>query len=111
MSIRSILVDWSFEWMHEIYVYFVFQRKVVIPAMVMGGSITYAAVYGPWIGLKFNAVSTLSQAFQLLDPETAHEWAIWAAEKRLLPKDQRKEELILRTHLWGRIYPNPIGKI
>ena len=82
----------------------------MIPAVVMGGSITTAAIYGPWIDAKFRVASTLSHAFLYIDPESAHNWAVWAAGKGLLPVDNRGDPSSLQTHLWGRIVPNPIGK-
>ncbi len=44
-----------------------------------------------------------------LDPELAHDLAIKALKTNLIFKDYKKNELILKTQLFGREIPNPIG--
>ncbi len=44
-----------------------------------------------------------------LDPELAHDLAIKALKTNLIVKDYKKNELILKTKLFGREIPNPIG--
>lgn len=75
----------------------------------MGASITTAAVYGPWTEIKFRSASIMGKAFQYMDPETAHDWAIWAAENNFLPKDFEEDPKMLHVTLWGREFRNPIG--
>ena len=44
-----------------------------------------------------------------LDPELAHDLAIKALKTNLIFKDYKKNELILKTKLFGKEIPNPIG--
>ena len=44
-----------------------------------------------------------------LDPELAHDLAIKALKTNLIAKDYKKNELILKTQLFGKEIPNPIG--
>ena len=44
-----------------------------------------------------------------LDPELAHDLAIKALKTNLIVKDHKKKELILKTKLFGKEIPNPIG--
>ncbi len=44
-----------------------------------------------------------------LDPELAHDLAIKALKTNLIVKDYKKDELILKTKLFGKEIPNPIG--
>ncbi len=44
-----------------------------------------------------------------LDPELAHDLAIKALKTNLIVKDYNKNELILKTKLFGKEIPNPIG--
>ena len=44
-----------------------------------------------------------------LDPELAHNLAIKALKTNLIVKDYEKNELILKTKLFGKEIPNPIG--
>ena len=44
-----------------------------------------------------------------LDPELAHDLAIKALKTNLIVQDNKKNELILKTKLFGKEIPNPIG--
>ena len=44
-----------------------------------------------------------------LDPELAHDLAIKALKTNLIVKDYKKNQLILKTKLFGKEIPNPIG--
>ena len=44
-----------------------------------------------------------------LDPELAHDLAIKALKTNLIVKDYKKNELNLKTKLFGKEIPNPIG--
>ena len=44
-----------------------------------------------------------------LDPELAHDLAIKALKTNLIAKDYKKNESILKTKLFGKEIPNPIG--
>ncbi|GJD10428.1 Dihydroorotate dehydrogenase (quinone), mitochondrial [Galdieria sulphuraria] len=51
----------------------------------------------------------LKPALQLLDPESAHDFAIFAAKHGLVPKDKGKDWSGLACEVWGRQFENPIG--
>ena len=44
-----------------------------------------------------------------LDPECAHGLAIKALRRGLVPRPKAIDDAILRTTVWGREFPNPIG--
>jgi dihydroorotate dehydrogenase len=44
-----------------------------------------------------------------LDPERAHGLAIKALRRGLVPRPRAIDDAILRTTVWGRDFPNPIG--
>jgi dihydroorotate dehydrogenase len=46
---------------------------------------------------------------RLLDPETAHNLAIAALERGLVPCPAPFEDAILQTRLWDKVFVNPIG--
>jgi len=46
---------------------------------------------------------------RLLDAETAHHLAVAAARLRLTPSQHDADPAVLRTRLWGRTLPNPLG--
>ena len=45
----------------------------------------------------------------LLDPETAHELAVWSAQHRMAPSLRSFEDPMLASSLWGREFVNPFG--
>ncbi|MBT3361251.1 MAG: quinone-dependent dihydroorotate dehydrogenase [Rhodospirillales bacterium] len=46
---------------------------------------------------------------RLLDPETGHRLAIGALKRGLVPACGKFDDSVLRTTVWGRELPNPIG--
>ncbi|MBL6946335.1 MAG: quinone-dependent dihydroorotate dehydrogenase [Rhodospirillales bacterium] len=46
---------------------------------------------------------------RLLDPETGHRLAIGALKRGLIPACGKVDDPTLRTTVWGRDFPNPIG--
>ena len=54
--------------------------------------------------------SLLRPALFRLDPETAHDVAIWALSNGLVPPPSRSEpDPILKTRHWGRVFTTPVG--
>lgn len=47
--------------------------------------------------------------FRLLDPERAHNLAVWTLARGLGPRWGGRDEPILATELWGIRFPNPVG--
>lgn len=45
----------------------------------------------------------------MLDPEAAHRFSLWALARGLVPGQRGSEDLILKTVVWGRPFPNPLG--
>jgi dihydroorotate dehydrogenase len=58
---------------------------------------------------QFAIMSALGPTFRLLDPEITHVLGIEAAKWGLFPKETRPDPAVLRTQLWDRAFPNPIG--
>ena len=46
---------------------------------------------------------------RLLDPERAHDLAIKAMSLNLGPKDLEPDDPLLRTEVFGKVFPNPVG--
>ncbi len=44
-----------------------------------------------------------------LDPETAHRLTLWGLRRGLSPVSRVADDPLLRTRLWGRDFPNPLG--
>ncbi|KAL6767064.1 PYR4 [Auxenochlorella protothecoides x Auxenochlorella symbiontica] len=59
--------------------------------------------------LEFDVAALSGPALRFLDGETAHNVAIWAAAHGLLPKETRPDPPSLRTTVWDRDFPNPLG--
>eukprot|EP00871_Galdieria_phlegrea_P005185 jgi/Galph1/5668/GphlegSOOS_G4402.1 len=51
----------------------------------------------------------LKPTLQLLDPERAHDLAIWAAKHGLVPQDKNTDWSGLACQVWGRTFSNPVG--
>lgn len=58
---------------------------------------------------SFAASACAPPLLRLLDAETAHRLAVWAASVGLVPRERRADPPSLRTTLWGRDFPNPLG--
>uniref|UniRef100_A0A7S3UDY9 Dihydroorotate dehydrogenase (quinone), mitochondrial n=1 Tax=Picocystis salinarum TaxID=88271 RepID=A0A7S3UDY9_9CHLO len=79
-------------------------------AFGVGTGIGFTVSDQPWVRhVLFEASSATVPLIRLLDGETAHLLAVWAAKHRLLPKEMRPDPECLRTVLWGREFSNPIG--
>lgn len=48
---------------------------------------------------------------RLLDAETSHNVGLLAARWGLLPRETRPDPPSLHTTVWGRKFPNPLGKL
>uniref|UniRef100_A0A7S3QMM7 Dihydroorotate dehydrogenase (quinone), mitochondrial n=1 Tax=Dunaliella tertiolecta TaxID=3047 RepID=A0A7S3QMM7_DUNTE len=82
--------------------------KLVGAAGAVGiGGFAYYATAGA--EQQFWLISSMGPAFRLLDPETTHNLGIEAAKWGLFPKETRPDPAILRTRVWAKDFPNPIG--
>lgn len=57
------------------------------------------------LGIAPNVLPLLRQ----IDPETAHNLALWALRLGLVPGDHQSDDPILATHAFGHDFVNPIG--
>ena len=53
---------------------------------------------------------TAGPLVRLLDVETSHNVGLLAAKLGLFPKETRPDPPSLRTVVWGREFPNPLGE-
>ena len=53
--------------------------------------------------------AAVAPALRLLDAETAHRAGVFAAAHGLLPRAKTADDAVLRTTLFGRSVPNPVG--
>ncbi|MCR4377727.1 MAG: quinone-dependent dihydroorotate dehydrogenase [Rhodospirillales bacterium] len=57
----------------------------------------------------FDSYRLMWPLVRLLDPETAHGLAVRALEMGLMPCAASQVDPVLRVHLWGLDFPNPVG--
>lgn len=82
-------------------------------ALIAGSAAVTAAVAGYQfldVNTKFQLASATGPLIRTLDAETAHRVGILAARYGLFPKETRPDPESLRVRLWGRTFPNPIGR-
>ena len=46
---------------------------------------------------------------RLLDPEHAHNLAVWALSRGFVPRQGGEDDPVLAIDLWGLRFPNPVG--
>lgn len=80
----------------------------------VAGTAAAAAAFGYYATLdvpkKFELASATGPLLRTLDAETSHKLGILAAKYGLFPRETRPDPEILKVQLWGRTFPNPIGK-
>ncbi|KMZ67797.1 Dihydroorotate dehydrogenase (quinone) [Zostera marina] len=81
----------------------------MIGMAIAGGAYVSTADEATFCGWLFKASKILNPVFALLDAENAHNLAIIAASRGLLPKEMRADPPGLNLELWGRKFSNPIG--
>lgn len=59
--------------------------------------------------LEFDLASATGPLIRSLDMETSHKFGILAARLGLFPRETRPDPPSLRTTVWGREFPNPLG--
>jgi dihydroorotate dehydrogenase len=77
---------------------------------VAGGAAGTAMVYrNDFKQLEFDLASASGPLVRLFDVETSHKIGILAAKMGVFPKETRPDPACLRTTVWGREFPNPLG--
>lgn len=82
-------------------------------AVIAGSAAVAAAVTGYQfldVNTKFQLASSTGPLIRMLDAETAHRVGILAARFGLFPRETRPDPESLKVQLWGRTFPNPMGK-
>ncbi|GLJ30003.1 hypothetical protein SUGI_0593150 [Cryptomeria japonica] len=74
-----------------------------------GGAYVSTVDEATFCGWLFTGTKFVNPLFRLLDPEDAHQFAIWAAARGLVPREKRPDPAILEIEVWGRKFSNPIG--
>ncbi|KAG1679447.1 hypothetical protein FOA52_007739 [Chlamydomonas sp. UWO 241] len=84
-------------------------RKTATVAVLagVGVGVYYKTLASP--AAQFEIMSAMGPAIRLLDAETSHNLGIKAAQWGLFPVETRPDPPSLRTKVWGREFPNPIG--
>ncbi|KAL4443365.1 hypothetical protein ABPG75_011102 [Micractinium tetrahymenae] len=59
--------------------------------------------------LEFDLASATGPLVRLFDVETSHKMGILAAKLGFFPRETRPDPPSLRTTVWGREFPNPLG--
>lgn len=78
-------------------------------SVIAGGAYVSTADPGVISRWQFEAYNRAVPLLRLVDPETAHETAVWAAKHALLPRERRPDRPVLATAVWGRQFQNPLG--
>ena len=84
------------------------QRRALLGGA--GAAAGLLAVYrGDVDELHWDAATAAQQALQHVDAERAHNIGLWAAAHGFTPRQRGPDPPALRTAVWGRHFPNPIG--
>lgn len=87
----------------------VFKKKFRdVIGLSVGGSLIFCGLNIYFKNEKFYE-NTVMPLFHLLDPETAHNMAVWAAKNNLVPETKIKENKTLFTSVLGMNFKTPIG--
>ncbi|XP_078448566.1 pyrimidine d isoform X2 [Wolffia australiana] len=81
----------------------------MIGLLIGGGAYVSTADEATVCGWLFTASRYLNPLFALLDPETAHRIAIFAASRGWVPREKRPDPSVLGVEVWGQKFSNPIG--
>lgn len=85
------------------------QKRILI-----GGTATAAGLVAAYRNdltqLQFDTFSAFGPFLRLLDAESSHSVAVWTAKYGIVPTDRRPDITSLGVSVWGREFPNPIGK-
>jgi hypothetical protein len=84
------------------------QRAVLVSGLGCGAGF-YAYTHAD-IDTQLQLATASGPVLRLIDAETAHLIGIAAAQLGLFPVDTRPDPPLLSSTLWGRHFPNPIGK-
>lgn len=86
------------------------QKRILI-----GGTATAAGFVAAYRNdltqLQFDTFSAFGPFLRLLDAESSHNVAVWTAKHGIVPRDRRPDIASLGISVWGREFPNPIGKL
>lgn len=81
---------------------------------MIGGTATAAGFVAAYRNdltqLQFDTFSAFGPFLRLLDAESSHNVAVWTAKYGIVPTDRRPDITSLGVSVWGREFPNPIGK-
>lgn len=58
---------------------------------------------------QFELISSMGPMLRMLDAETTHMLGIKSAQMGLFPRETRPDPPVLRTKLWNKEFPNPVG--
>lgn len=82
--------------------------------LLIGGTATAAGFVAAYRNdltqLQFDTFSAFGPFLRLLDAESSHNVAVWTAKYGIVPRDRRPDITSLGVSVWGREFPNPIGK-
>lgn len=59
--------------------------------------------------IQFTLISSMGPVYRLMDAETTHILGIMAAKWGMFPVETRPDPAILKTNVWNRTFPNPLG--
>ena len=73
------------------------------------GSLAFGAICWFNQNEKFHEQVLMPVVHRLVDPETAHDYAIWALSKRIVPSDRSETPKTLASTNFGLTFKNPVG--
>uniref|UniRef100_A0A7S0RML4 Dihydroorotate dehydrogenase (quinone), mitochondrial n=1 Tax=Chlamydomonas leiostraca TaxID=1034604 RepID=A0A7S0RML4_9CHLO len=84
-----------------------FTKLAVLGTAAAGGGLAFYKTAD--VKTQFELISAMGPLYRLIDPETTHILGIEAAKYGMFPKETRPDPPVLKTKLWNKEFPNPIG--
>lgn len=78
-------------------------------ALSASGSLAFGAICWFNQNERFHEQVLMPVVHRLVDPETAHDYAVWALSKRIVPADRSETPESLRSTHFGLTFKNPVG--
>ncbi|XP_060587595.1 dihydroorotate dehydrogenase (quinone), mitochondrial-like isoform X2 [Ruditapes philippinarum] len=87
----------------------VFMKQLKEMVLICGSGITLFAGYSIYEGNEKFYRQFVMPTVRLLDPETTHNFALFMAKNKLVPRPKKPDPPSLHTKVWDREFPNPVG--
>lgn len=83
------------------------QSLALLGTAAAGAGLLYYKNADPQV--QFDLISSLGPLYRMIDAETTHVLGVKAFQYGMAPVETRPDPAILKTTVWNRQFPNPIG--